>query len=180
MQGARIFIMAAVLIFTGLTVSAQQSAVPGRAGRGAPNNGAPEQKREEVQKKVEAIKMWRLTEFLKLDGKTSAKLASVLSSVEQQRRGLMRERMAALKALRLSLKSDHPDESTLRTALDKLEKNQSALTQLRNKEQQGVKVILTTEQQARYVVFQHDFRREMQDMIAGARGPRQGMQGGGR
>ena len=47
-------------------------------------------------------------------------------------------------------------------------------------EMNGLKRILTVEQQARYIVFQHEFMHEMRGMIGGAYGnPGEGGMGGG-
>lgn len=136
-------------------------------GPGAPPS---EERREEIRKKIETIRIWRLTERLRLDTTTSAKMASVLSSFDQQRRDLMREQMTSLREVRTSLKAQKPDEAKLKTALDRLEKNQQAIQELRRKEIDGLKGILTIEQQARFLLFQLEFQRELREMIAGARG----------
>ena len=174
MKGVRIAIMAAALIISGATVYAEQG--PGQMG-GQPGVGNPQggggpdaKKREEVRKKIETVRLWRLTEELKLDEKTGAKLASFLSAMDEQRRGLMRERMETMRDLRTILKVGNPDEKKLKTDLDKLEKNRRDMVGLEEKEINGLKEILTIEQQARYVIFQQEFRREMRGMIAGARG----------
>ena len=140
----------------------------------APGGEPSEEKREEVRKKIEAVRIWRLTEALKLDAPTSSKLSALLSSFEQQRMAIMREQMAAMKELRRLLKAPKPDESKIKIALDRLEKNQHAMQALKDKEIGGVKEILTIEQQARFLLFQQEFRREMQGIIANARkgGPR--------
>ncbi len=135
----------------------------------APGGEPSEEKREEVRKKIEAVRIWRLTEALKLDAPTSSKLSALLSSFEQQRMGIMREQMTAMRELRRLLKTPKPDESKIRSALERLEKNQHAMQALRDKELGGVKEILTIEQQARFLLFQQDFRREMQGIIADAR-----------
>lgn len=140
-------------------------------GRG---NAATEEKREEIRKKIETVRIWRLTEELKLDTNTSAKLASIMSSVDQQRRDIMREQMAAMRDLRTSLKSPKPDEARLKASLEKLEKNHHAMQELRDKEFKALKDVLTIEQQARYLVFQQQFQRDMRGMIAEARGNGQG------
>ncbi len=160
MNAVRAAIIAAVLIITGSAVFAQQG----------PGSEADARKREEVRKKVEAVRIWRLTEALKLDEKTSARLSSFLSVLDEQRRGLVRERMETLRDLRPLLKPERPDEKKLKIALDKLDKNRLAMADLEEKENAGVKDILTVEQRARYVIFQHEFRREIRGMIAGARG----------
>jgi hypothetical protein len=189
MKGVRISIMAAVLIIMAMTAYAQQGPVPGHKGgqyedeTGFDNpqgRGGPDaKKREEVRKKVEAVRMWKLTEELKLDEKTSTKLASFLSALEEKRRGLTRARMETMRDLRAALKAGSPDEKKLKIDLDKLEKNHREMTDLQDKEASGVKGLLSVEQQARYVIFQQEFRREMRSMIAGARGNGQGMPGPG-
>ncbi len=170
----KVVLTAAVLMFAATTASFAQQTPPGSPydestahGRG----GAPsEEKREAIRRKIEAVRIWKLTEALKLDAATSAKLASFLGSMDQQRMGIFRDRMMTMRELRHSLKTSKPDEKSLKASLDKLEKNRRAMQELREKEMSGLKDILTTEQQARYVIFQQEFQREMREMIANARG----------
>jgi Spy/CpxP family protein refolding chaperone len=164
---------AAVLMFAATTASFAQQAPPGSISDDstAYGGGAPsEVKREEIRRKIEAVRIWKLTGALKLDTATSAKLASFLSSMDQQRMAIFRDQMMTMRELRRLLKTPKPDEKSLKITLDKLGENRRALQGLREKELSGLKDILTTEQQARYVIFQHDFQREMREMIAGARG----------
>jgi Spy/CpxP family protein refolding chaperone len=174
MKSVRVAIMVVLLIIAGTIAHAQQG--PGQSG----NESA--QKREEVRKKIETVRLWRLTEELKLDEKTGAKLASFLSALDEQRRDAIRERMHAVQDLHSVLKSGKPDERKLKDDLAKFEKARREMTQLDIKETQGLKGILSIEQQARYVIFQQEFRREMRRMIAGARnggrGPGNGPRGG--
>jgi Spy/CpxP family protein refolding chaperone len=137
---------------------------PGRGGT------ISEAKREEIRKKIEAVRIWRLTEELNLDANSAAKLSAFLSSFDQQRREIMRDQMATMRELRRFLNASEPDESKLKAAIEKLEKNRHALQESRDKETAGLKNILSTKQQARFLLFQQEFRREMQNMIAGARG----------
>jgi hypothetical protein len=44
------------------------------------------------------------------------------------------------------------------------------MQELKNKEMSSLKNLLTIEQQARYIIFQQEFIREMRSMIHGARG----------
>ena len=185
MQMIRIFMIAAALTLTGTIAFAQLAAMGGsyedemgldaQPGRWNPPS---KQKREEVRKKVEAIRIYRLTEVLKLDEKSSAQLASLLGSIDLQRRELMNQNMDAMKDLRSSLMPPHPSESKLKPILERLEKNHREMAGLKEKELKGLKDILTVEQQARYVVFQRDFTREMRGMIAGVQGNGQNVHGG--
>lgn len=148
-------------------------------GRG-PGGGMPDERREEIRKKIDAVRIYRLTEELKLDQQTAAKLAALLGSVEQKRRELTREQMDTMRELHAALKSADPDDRKLKGLLEKLEKNHKGIAEIREREIRGLKDILTVEQQARYLLFQREFIREMRGMISGARGGGQGpgMRGG--
>lgn len=144
-----------------------------------PGDPPSEERREEIRKKIDAIRIWRMTEELKLDSGTSAKLSSLLSPIEQKRRENQREHMETMKNLRQLLRSQKPDEAKIKPLLDKLENNQHSMQELRNAEVKAVKDVLSIEQQARFLVFQIEFEREMREMIAGARGGGQGRPGFG-
>jgi len=193
MNTVKIFLMAALLTAVTLTAYGQQrpaSIQPGgqsddddmgvenagRPGRGGPMSG---EKREAVRKKIEAVRIWRLAEALKLDPDTSAKLSSLLSSFDRQRRDILSEQLRMMRILRLAVKSQKPDESKIRAELEQLEKNHHAMQELRNNEMRALKDLLTIEQQARYVVFQQEFMREMRGMINDARGNGRGGTGTG-
>jgi Spy/CpxP family protein refolding chaperone len=187
--------LAAALIVFGVPVFAQQGPSPGQMGgqfdddmgleagpgRGGPGGPPSEERREEIRKKVEAIRIWRLTEELKLDSQASAKVAALLGSLDNQRAALMRESQENMRALREQLTpSGKPDERKLKTILEKLERNHHEMMELREREWKGMKEILSVEQQARYVIFQREFMREIRNRIAGARGgPGQGRGGMG-
>jgi Spy/CpxP family protein refolding chaperone len=162
--------------FTGTVVQAQQgptnapyddmTGYENPQGRG---KQLSEQQREKIRKKIETVRIWRLTEGLKLDAATSGKLASLLSSLDEQKKNLMRDHMQNMKTLRQTLKSNKPDEGRLKTVIENLETSRRAMQDLKDKEVSGLKDILTIEQQARYIVFQQEFHREMRGMMAKAR-----------
>jgi hypothetical protein len=139
-----------------------------------PGDGLSAQKREELRKRIEAVKIWRLTEALKLDAPTSARLSSLISSIDQQKKAILLDQMQSMVTLRQALKTAKPDESDLKTILDKLATGRRSMQELREKELNGLKDVLTIEQQARYVIFQQEFQREMRGMITRARGNQPG------
>ncbi len=141
------------------------------ADAGSDSAGPPsEERREAVRKKMDAIRIMRLTETLKLDEETAAKFIPLITSLEQKRRDLMRENLQTMRELREYLASRNPDEKKLKSVMEKIEKNHQETMNLRGKEIEAAKDTLTVEQQARYLLFQQDFMREMRGMISGARG----------
>lgn len=183
-----ILILTLVLAMTGSTVFAQRQGLPPDDRRRAegefapdPGQGNPpsEERREEIRKKIEAIRIWRLTEELKLDAGSSARLASLLGPLDQKRRELLREQIELMKELRSSLRAARPDEGKIKSLLENFEHNNHAMQELRDREIKGLKEVLTTEQQARYLLFQQEFQREMREMISGARSGDQGRGGMG-
>jgi Spy/CpxP family protein refolding chaperone len=186
MHATKIFFLLTVLIISATIGFAQQSPPPMMADRqgadtalddSAPagrGNKLDEKKREDVLKKIEAVRIWRLTEELKLDQATAAKLSAFLSSFDQQRKTILREQVTTMRDLRRAVSASKPDEAKLKAALEKLEKNHYAMQGLKEKEFSGLKDILTPEQQARFALFQEKFRHEMRKMLEGARTGGQG------
>ncbi len=169
----RVFLTAMLLFVAAATTSFAQQGPPGGTryeNPGTRGDAPSDEKRADIRKKIEAVRVWRLTEALDLDAPTSAKLAAFLSSLDRQRMDLAREQRMTMGELRRLLNSPKPDEPSLKVALDKLEKSHHAVQLLRDKELSGLKDILTIEQQARYLIFQQEFQREIRQMIAGARG----------
>jgi len=167
---------AVALVLGAATASYAQQAPPGSLSDDGTGYGTPdgrggrlsEEKREAVRKKIEAVRIWKLTEVLNLDTATSAKLAAYLASMDQQRMKIFREQMMTMRELRRILKTPKPDEQSLSVSLDKLEKSRHTMQVLRDQELSGLKDILTTEQLARYVLFQQEFQREIREMIDSA------------
>jgi Spy/CpxP family protein refolding chaperone len=165
---------AAVVAVLSLPAFAQQVPLRGPAG-GPPSD----EQREEVRKKMEVVRMSRLTEELKLDEKTAARFIPIITALNQKRRALMKENRHAMQELRTELNATQPDEVRMRTAIGRIEKNQREIASLREKELQAARENLSVAQQARYMLFNQEFVREMRGMMEGARGSGPGKGGMG-
>ena len=122
-----------------------------------------------------------MTEALKLDERTAAKFIHAVTALDSQRRTLMGERRQHLFELRKQLEAQHPDDGKLAAILEKLRKNERDQMAARDKEHESAKAHLTVEQQARYIIFQREFNREVRGIIddmRGGHGPGKGPGGG--
>lgn len=137
------------------------------------NEFAPRQpdRSENSMRKIEAIRIARLAESLKLDEKTAAKFIPAVTAIEQKRRALMIEHRQLMHEIRQILGSQQIDEGKLKGIIEKMVNNQNEITKLRSRELDAAREHLSLEQQARYLLFQHDFMNEMREIMGGMRGP---------
>jgi hypothetical protein len=130
---------------------------------------ASTEERERVRKRIDLIRMWRLTEELSLDEETGSKLFPLLRKYEEKRRGLARRRGELLFALKEQFKSDRPHEDRIKNILKGWEEIRSDEQDLNRREREDLKGILSIEQQAKYLIFQQEFTREIRRVIADVR-----------
>lgn len=122
---------------------------------------------EKVRKRIETLRMWKLTRALDLDEGTSARLFPLLNKYDKNRAEIERALRDDIKELRESLKEGR--QGQLKNILDRLEENHRAMQRINDEERAELKKILTIEQQVRFVLFQHEFDREIRKIIAEAR-----------
>ncbi|MBI5640194.1 MAG: hypothetical protein HZA17_07210 [Nitrospirae bacterium] len=122
---------------------------------------------EKVRDRVETLRMWKLTKALDLDDKTSAVLFPLLNRMDKKRAELERGLATEMRELRASLRERR--DGQLKGILERLEQNHRALQGLNDEERSELKKILNLEQQAKYVLFQQEFSREIRKIIEEAR-----------
>ncbi len=122
---------------------------------------------EKIRKRIETLRMWRLTEALNLDEKTSAQVFPILNRFDKKRYELEESLREGMRDLRESLRNKKEDQ--LKKILNKLEDNHKALQSLKQEEWAEMKKVLTIEQQAKFIVFLTEFEREVRKLIAEAR-----------
>ncbi|MEK6744318.1 MAG: periplasmic heavy metal sensor [Nitrospirota bacterium] len=167
-------LVAAFLAATAAGAIAQQQA-PGPRG-----DRPSEEQRAAVMKKMDAVRIARLTETLKLDEKTAAAFIPAITAMEQKRRDLMKENHEIMREMRILLNASPPDEGKLKASIGKIDKNRQEIANQRNKEFDAARGKLTVVQMARYIIFNQEFQQEMRGMVEGARGGRTGRNPDGR
>jgi hypothetical protein len=119
---------------------------------------------EKERRMLEAIRVTRMTEALKLTDEQVAKFIPRLKKNEEQRRQLREERARMLKQLAEMLdKAERRRELKLKLEeLDKLERDQM---QKAIQTMKDLDTLLSTEQQARWRVFNERFDGEIREMV---------------
>src|SRR5208283_30705 len=122
--------------------------------------------RDRVRKRIETLRMWKLTKALDLDEKTSAQLFPVLNRYDRKRAEVEDALSDNIRELRASL--NNGNESQMKGTLDRLEQEHREFQRINAEERTELTRILTIDQQARFVIFLQEFQSEMRRMAAEA------------
>jgi len=172
--------IAGSIIVTAFLAATAAGAVAQQQTPGPHRDRPSEEQREAVRKKMDAVKIARMTETLMLDDKTAATFIPVITALEQKRRDLYKVNREIVQEIRFLLQASPPDEGKLKAAISRIEKNRQEIAALRDKELDAARSHLTIVQAARYIIFNHEFQKEMRGMMDKSRGGRTGRNPDGR
>jgi hypothetical protein len=134
-----------------------------------------QERREELRKRVELIWQQKLTEKLSLTEEEKAKVFPLLRQYEEKRRARRQENRHLVRELEQMIENK-ATERELKKTIRALEENDNKLREEKEEGFHELAKILPVDKQARYIVFQEQFRREMHRLIQRARhherGPR--------
>ena len=134
----------------------------------APSDGAHQdrrvKRRQEIRRKVEVVRIMRLTEELNLDPETGARVVPLFKRFDELEQAHRKQRMQLGRELNQALQSGAGDD-----VLDGL------MERMFDAEEQHVRQrralfgdlggVLSTEQQARFLLFIPRFQREMREIV---------------
>ena len=129
----------------------------------------PLKKMEKIRERIELIRMWKLTEELDLTEKKGAKLFPILHKYDEKRITLQKEHRNIMKKLRKALEDEATSDEAIEAAMEDFEKNALAASDLIRQQREELKGILSPRQQAKFILFQRDFHKEIRKIIAEAR-----------
>ncbi len=155
-----LIILMAVLItgvFAGYGYSHQQ---------GGDSFGNPPGK-EELRKRIEILRMWELTNVLNLDEGTASRLFPVLHKYGKKRAEIHEGAGKDKKELKEALQEESYGQ--IKGILKRLERKLKKLQELNEEEKVELRDILTIEQQAKFILFHHDFAGRVKKIVAEAK-----------
>lgn len=167
------YVMALALIVALVLSGGQVLARP--AGPPAPGDDRPmdEERREELRERIELIWMWKLTEELDLTQEEGATIFPILRQYEEKQRTLRHENRELVRELDQLIKAN-ASEGELKKVIRALAENEKKFHEVQEEGFQKLEKILPVEKQARYIVFQAEFRHEIHGLLREARGTRRG------
>lgn len=127
-----------------------------------------QEQREELRERIGLIWMWKLTEGLSLTEEEGAKLFPFLRQYEEKRRELRAEKRRLVGELERMI-DEGASEGDLKRMIKALEENAQKRSKIKKEGYKEIAKILPVEKQARYIVLQEHFRREIYGLIKKAR-----------
>jgi Skp family chaperone for outer membrane proteins len=125
--------------------------------------------REKARDRIQMIKMMRLTETLKLDQEGAARFFAVSNQYEENKRKIRKELHEDLERLRHLMRDLNPPEKELREIISRMKNRRKDMDALSQRQMEEELSLLRLDQQARYIIFTVDFRRDMDELIREAR-----------
>jgi hypothetical protein len=154
-----------------------------RQARRAARREARDKLRNEVMDQMRTMRMWKLTEALKLDQATAAKVFPVLAQFDEKGKAISKERWELALDVRDQVensKRGKPDEARLRKLIDQLQANQARRNALDEERFTALRTALTPLQQAKLLLLlpriEDDFRHRIREAIRAQKAREQGGQ----
>ena len=119
--------------------------------------------------RLEKYKKMRMIEVLNLNEDEAARFTAKYSTHESTVRDLMKQRMDIIDRLEGTIQKTDSDKN-FDKLFSELEENDQKMFNERKRFQDDLKNMLTTEQMARYFVFDRNFNRELREAMEEMRG----------
>lgn len=153
-----IFLVASLMLFTG-----QGFCKPPEDYKRPPSG----EQLEKLRKRVETLKMWKLTKSLDLNEETASKLFPLIKEYDKKRLSVEIDMRKDIKKLRKTINT--ASEAELRDIIKKLKYHHKKLQEINDEEMGKLSDILTYREMARFIIFKQDFDREMRNIISEVR-----------
>lgn len=132
----------------------------------------PQDPREKTRERIQMVKMLKLTEVLRLDRETAARFFAVNGHHEETKRRLRGDLHHDIERLRQLTRDLNAPEKELRETVLRVKNRRKDLNDLSYRQLDEELNLLRPDQQARYVIFTIDFRREIDDIVREVRDER--------
>jgi Spy/CpxP family protein refolding chaperone len=164
--------LAGLLLAFGLLASPVRAQGP-KSGPAAERKADKEKLRGQILDKLRSERMWELTQALKLDEATAAKLFPLLSKFDDDERALGKERGPLVRELRDSLAGGNPDPNRTNALVDHLLSIRARRQALETDKLNAVRKVLTPVQMGKLLLvapkIDEGFRERIRTAVQAAR-----------
>lgn len=127
--------------------------------------------------RLQELRLQRMREALQLDEQQAAALAQSMEQMHRAFRESRENERAQIERLRSALRAEPVDQATIKDALAAIERERETMARAHREQGERLKQQLTPEQQAKLLLFNHQFEHRVRELMSERRdGPR--MRGG--
>jgi Spy/CpxP family protein refolding chaperone len=163
---------------TTTTAPGQPRGGPGGPSGNSDNRSERRQAREHLRQQaieqMQTMRMWRITQELKLDQATAAKVFPLLAKMDEQERELARGRMDTFRALRQELDAPAPDNKRVNGFIDQMIAQRTRRAAFENERLTALRKVLSPVQHAKMMMLlpriEEGFRQRIRESMRGRRG----------
>lgn len=164
------FVGALLLVAPGMALAGQHNGPP-EGGRGDGYG--------EVQARFKEVRGRMLRQEAGLSEATAQKTEKVLDQFDPRRREIMRDMHQRMQTLRELLQNDSADQKAYQEVLDAIQSDQKDMEQLKSRQIEALKQVLTPKEQARVLMTMKQMHHRTRQMLRQYRGERRGPDGNG-
>ncbi len=113
---------------------------------------------------IEKVRIYKLTEALDLTEEQTTKFFPHLKEMRKTEQEFQKQRLELIQKLRDLLKNNAPEQEIV-NVLNKFQEIHKKRITAQMKEIEDLRQILTPVQQAKFMIFQEDFEREIRELI---------------
>ncbi len=125
----------------------------------------PEARWDLLWRRVQAIRLDRLKKVLHLNEAQAGRLIPKLQAIDEKKREIGKRRLSLLRELRAVTKERGRNAEEIKRLLGEMEANNSRLSEVKKEIETLLAEELGPEQQARYLLFQQKFKKELRELI---------------
>jgi len=155
-----LFLTATICVSFLVVSSAQEGGPPE-----PPQEPPPPEKREQLRRDIENMRIWKMTQFLELSTEQSTKFFPIFNDFQSKREKFEEEQGEMMRRLGELVESEEEHESEIKRLMSGLVKNRERMVSRQDEFRREAGKVLSLKQQAKLIIFEERFRREMHRMI---------------
>lgn len=136
---------------------------------------AADSPKTEAMKRIEMLRIWRLTDLLELSAQDGPRIFPIIQEYDQKIHNHSVEKDKLLAQVYAELAKTEPDDKMLSGSVEKILKHDNSIREIRIEMYHKLKVVLTPEQLAKYMIFEISFQQEMKDIVDQVRRDKRGL-----
>jgi Spy/CpxP family protein refolding chaperone len=130
-----------------------------------PPQPPPPEKMEQLRRDIENMRVWKMTQYLELSTEQSTKFFPIFNDFQGKREKIEEEQAEMMRRLAELVESEGEQEGEMRGLISGVEKNRRKMVDLVDEFRREAGKVLSLKQQAKLVLFEEHFRREIRGMI---------------